>query len=282
MAKNYFGTNSAKKMMSLVKTADAGKIDKASINNTLTSDATTEVLAAAQGKVLDGRITGLDSSKLNKTDVVNNLTTADTGKALDATQGKALDEKIDSTAALKVDKTSVADNLTTETDGSVLSAKQGKVLDGKISDAASKAASDLAAAKEELQGSIDEITTDLEGYATDEELSSGLATKINSNEKGAANGVATLDASGQVPSSQLPSYVDDVIEGYLYQSEFYEDSAHSDDKKITGESGKIYVDLSTNLSYRHGTSGYILITSSDMVEMTDQEVENLWNQTTVS
>ena len=38
-------------------------------------------------------------------------------------------------------------------------------------------------------------------------------TKIPTSEKGKANGVATLDASGLVPSSQLPSYVDDVIEG---------------------------------------------------------------------
>lgn len=37
-------------------------------------------------------------------------------------------------------------------------------------------------------------------------------TKINTSEKGAANGVATLDATGKVPSAQLPSYVDDTVE----------------------------------------------------------------------
>ena len=37
-------------------------------------------------------------------------------------------------------------------------------------------------------------------------------TKINISEKGAANGVATLDAGGKVPSAQLPSYVDETVE----------------------------------------------------------------------
>ena len=35
---------------------------------------------------------------------------------------------------------------------------------------------------------------------------------IPSTDKGANNGVASLDSSGKVPSSQLPSYVDDVVE----------------------------------------------------------------------
>lgn len=49
------------------------------------------------------------------------------------------------------------------------------------------------------------------------------ADAIRSSEKGSINGVATLNDSGKVPSSQLPSYVDDVIEGYYNESdgEFY-------------------------------------------------------------
>ena len=38
-------------------------------------------------------------------------------------------------------------------------------------------------------------------------------TKLNSSLKGAANGLAELDSNGKVPSAQLPSFVDDVIEG---------------------------------------------------------------------
>lgn len=71
--------------------------------------------------------------------------------------------------------------------------------------------------------------------------------KINDS-KGVANGFAELDSNGQVPSSQLPAYVDDVIEGYLYNGNFYEDYSHT--ILISGESGKIYVDLVTEKTYR--------------------------------
>lgn len=60
-----------------------------------------------------------------------------------------------------------------------------------------------------------------------------------SNLKGAANGVAELDANGKVPSSQLPSYVDDVLE-FAGKANF----------PASGETGKIYTDTDTNLTYR--------------------------------
>lgn len=77
---------------------------------------------------------------------------------------------------------------------------------------------------------------------------------------GVNSGVATLDAEGHVPSSQLPSYVDDVIEGYLYEGVFYEDAQH--ETPITGQGGKIYVDLTTNTSWRWGGSAYTQVSES--------------------
>lgn len=56
--------------------------------------------------------------------------------------------------------------------------------------------------------------------------------KVNTSAIGAANGVAPLDSSGRVPSANLPSYVDDVIE-YANYAAF----------PATGESGKVYVSL---------------------------------------
>ncbi len=53
---------------------------------------------------------------------------------------------------------------------------------------------------------------------------------------------------GKVPSSQLPSYVDDVLE--------FADLASF---PITGESGKIYIALDTNLTYRWGGSTYVRV-----------------------
>lgn len=71
---------------------------------------------------------------------------------------------------------------------------------------------------------------------------------IPTNEKGAVNGVASLDGSGKVPQSQLPSYVDDVLE-YDNRDSFPE----------TGESGKIYVDKSNDTSWRWSGSTYVQI-----------------------
>ena len=71
-------------------------------------------------------------------------------------------------------------------------------------------------------------------------------------QKGVANGIAQLDSSGKVPSSQLPSYVDDVVE-YASLSNF----------PVEGESGKIYVDISTSIAYRWSGSTYVGIISGE-------------------
>ena len=91
-------------------------------------------------------------------------------------------------------------------------------------------------------------------------LQTTLDSKLNASLKGAASGLAELDSSGKVPSSQLPSYVDDVIEGYLSSGKFYKESAHT--TQITGETGKIYVDLSTSKTYRWSGSAFAEISSS--------------------
>lgn len=91
-------------------------------------------------------------------------------------------------------------------------------------------------------------------------LDTALSTKVNTSSVGANNGIATLDSSGKVPSSQLPSYVDDVIEGYLYEGSFYKDAQHTE--LITPESSKIYVDLSTDKAYRWGGTVYVDVTGA--------------------
>lgn len=75
--------------------------------------------------------------------------------------------------------------------------------------------------------------------------------RIAASEKGAINGVATLDAAGKVLSSQLPSYVDDV-------KEFENKAAFPE----TGEADKIYVDIATGDIYRWSGTQYIRINSS--------------------
>ncbi|MGN1480301.1 hypothetical protein [Porcipelethomonas sp.] len=104
-------------------------------------------------------------------------------------------------------------------------------------------------------------------------VSAALETKADKSLIGSANGIASLDADGKVPSSQLPSYVDDVVEGYYYSNNFYTDSSHTN--LITGETSKIYVDMDTNLSYRFGGNMYVLITSSDMTPITNAEIDTI-------
>lgn len=65
---------------------------------------------------------------------------------------------------------------------------------------------------------------------------------------GKAGGFASLDSGGKVPSSQLPSYVDDVVE-YASRSSF----------PATGETGKIYVAIDTGYTYRWAGTEYVQI-----------------------
>ncbi len=74
-------------------------------------------------------------------------------------------------------------------------------------------------------------------------------TYLKKSVRGATNGVASLGSDGKIPASQLPSYVDDVIEGYYKNGKFYKESGAT--TEITGETGKIYVDLNTNVTYRY-------------------------------
>ena len=87
-----------------------------------------------------------------------------------------------------------------------------------------------------------------------------LDLKMNNTARGAVNGVASLDENGKVPAAQLPSYVDDIIEGYYYQGGFYKEVGHT--TSIDGESGKIYVDLTENgprQVYRWSGTAYVAI-----------------------
>ncbi len=76
------------------------------------------------------------------------------------------------------------------------------------------------------------------------------STFIAATEKGANSGVATLGADGKVPASQLPSFVDDVIEAANFAA-----------LPETGEAGKIYVTLDNGKTYRWGGTTYVEISA---------------------
>lgn len=93
-------------------------------------------------------------------------------------------------------------------------------------------------------------------------LSADDVKAIPSSQKGVANGVASLDENGKVPAAQLPSYVDDVLEGYVADdlSAFYKDSGKT--SAYTPETGKIYVNLNNNKTYRYSGSKYAVISET--------------------
>ncbi|MDK7354973.1 hypothetical protein QP518_04340 [Peptoniphilus harei] len=120
-------------------------------------------------------------------------------------------------------------------------------------------------------------TYDLSIYAKSKDIEDRFATKEDVNSvkleylpentemKGKAGGYASLGNDGKVPASQLPSYVDDVLE-FSSKSNF----------PSPGEKGKIYVDLATENIYRWSGSTYTeispsLITQADIAKLRNIE-----------
>lgn len=84
-------------------------------------------------------------------------------------------------------------------------------------------------------------------------------TPADNAKLGIADGIATLDTTGKVPASQLPSFVDDVIE--------VDDISSA---PATGEEGKIYVAKDTGKCYRWSGTMYTEISTSDIVTASDK------------
>lgn len=109
---------------------------------------------------------------------------------------------------------------------------------------------------------------------------------IPESQKGVANGVATLDTNGLIPSTQLPSYVDDVVEVYarsgqtaLSQNWFATESASG--TVVTPTAGKIYVlmadsgDYSANSQFRWGSSTYVKLNDGGVSAITNAEIDSI-------
>ena len=93
-----------------------------------------------------------------------------------------------------------------------------------------------------VDDSHNHIITNIDG------LQAALDAKVSTSTLG--NTVATL-TDGKVPASQLPSYVDDILD-YDTLTDF----------PVTGETGKIYVAKDTNKIYRWSGSVYAEVSSS--------------------
>ncbi|SFU97685.1 hypothetical protein [Pseudomonas sp. OV546] len=96
---------------------------------------------------------------------------------------------------------------------------------------------------------LDQRTTAAQSAADGAQATADAA--ISGAQKGQPNGVAGLDGNGTVPASQLPSYVDDVLEFNSFAA-----------LPATGETGKIYITIDNNNQYRWSGTQYVLLTAS--------------------
>lgn len=150
----------------------------------------------------------------------------------------------------------------------------------------------------DINGKVDK-TTEINGHAlsgnvTVTKSDVGLSdvtndAQVKRTEMGVANGVATLDSSGKIPSSQLPSYVDDVVEVYGRTGETALSntwlSATSNGSALIPETGKIYVLMAdftsgtttyyANSQYRWGGSTYTQIYDSGVTAITNGEIDTI-------
>lgn len=163
----------------------------------------------------------------------------------------------------------IINHTSSASDKKVLSANMGKVLHEKI---------------KSIDSNEDGIVNNselLEGHPASYFAKDGDAAMLITTMMGNPDGLCPLDANGQVSSEFLPSYVDDVIECYVdtQHNKLYSDPARL--KEIIPERGKIYISLDggdKDYSYRWGGSKLVEITSSDMVEITEEAIVKLWNQ----
>jgi hypothetical protein len=224
-------------------------------------------------------------------DVVNNLTAGGTKVPLSAEQGKALKALIDGLGTdtseleklkelIQTTKTALEASIATE----VQNRKDADTaLDTKLTTAINKEVQDRTAADTVLGTRIDnevtarteadaalktELTEDIQGVQ--DALDAFIATKAQ------ASGLASLDENGKVPSEQLPSYVDDVIDVYatydksptgdLSNISLFADADHN--TPITGEAGKIYQNVTTGepgYQFRWTGTTWSLIVSGGVV-----------------
>ena len=129
----------------------------------------------------------------------------------------------------------------------------------------------LASLLPDLSGTYVPVTTTINGkpLSANVTLGAGDVGAIPASQKGVSGGVATLGEDGLIPSAQLPSYVDDVVETYVVgQTPYAADwlSTTSGGAALTPESGKIYLVISEgeyqNQEFRWGGTQYAQISKS--------------------
>lgn len=101
-----------------------------------------------------------------------------------------------------------------------------------------------------VESTVEHILSNIDNYPIIKEKIIQFCNEAIEAKRGVANGIASLDGDGKVPASQLPSYVDDVLEGYFIDdTHFAEKYVEDAPVYYIPEKGKIYVDISTDTDY---------------------------------
>ena len=225
-------------------------------------------------------------------DVVNNLTAGGAKVPLSAEQGKALKALIDGlgtdTTELETElrelinttktnlegiiATEVQDRKTADTNLFNSAQAQWEAGDNQLRNSLTSEVNKLTSADANLDNKITEAKSDLQNTLMTHygEFKTFEATKAQ------ANGLASLDENGKVPTNQLPSYVDDVIDVYatydksetgeLSNIALFADAAHN--TPIVGEAGKIYqnvTDGEPGYQFRWSGTTWVPIVSGGVV-----------------
>ena len=240
--KKYLDYTGLETLVNIIKGTYAEKTDLSLVSQVATN--------AAQAA------TTLESSKQDKLIAGSNIQIAEDGKTISATDTTYVDATTSTSGLMSAaDKTKLdgiatgAQANTIETvkvNSSALTPDNNKAIDIKVPTVLSDLADDI--------GFVDRSNFENEI----ENVRAEIALKLDASLKGTANGVAELDANGKVLTSQLPSFVDDVIEAENFAVLPNE-----------GETGKIYVTLDDNKTYRWSGSAYVEISASLALGETD-------------
>lgn len=248
-----------------------------------------ETLPNAIDKEIQDRIDAIDALD-SKTTAAINKEISDRTAADTALDNKINKEISDRTTAIDALSNTVNSNYTTLDNKIIAETTRATNAESTLqsnldveSQARQTADTQLSNKIDSLEQSTGQITDTLQ-TALNQEITrattaeSTLQSNIDTinNSKGVANGIATLNEQGLVPASQLPSYVDDVVEvyatydtsdtGQLSNIQLYTDAEHTD--TVVAESGKIYVNVTADQpSYQFRWSGneYIHITSGSLI-----------------
>ena len=256
--KKHAGENALTMLITLVKTALNGKVDKVEGKGLSTNDYTTE-----DKTKLGGVETGA-----NKTVINNTLTSEDTTQALSAAQGKALKDALD------------------EMEGSLSELGYGDMLksaydadnDGVVDNAAALGGvpANQFAKKADIPTDNANLTNGA-GYQTAQQVQSAIGSAIAATYRPQGS-IAFADLP--VPSASNLGYVYDVTDAFTTTRAFKEGSG-----KAYPAGANVAVVQSGDSYLWDVLSGFVDLTpyqlEADIQEISNQEVQTLWNSVSV-